>query len=475
MARRQRDNLLPVARTRTRRRRRAARQSPSLHQRRKGRLDVAVAADIDNDELRPIACAAACTSVRSASVSECSGSPARRSASPWARASRSNSSRFAAERAAEKGYAGDVAARPVEAGDQALLDRIAAAGEDDRNRRGRRFGRERRGGLLPTITATGRRTRSAASAGNRSSLASAERYSIATFWPSTKPASFKPCRNAVTRLRCVGELMRCGRTRPPASPAAARAPRAASRRRTAEQRDELAPPHSITSSAVRLQRSCGTVRPSALAVLRLITNSNLVDCMNRQVGGLLTLENPAGVDADLAIGIGNAGPVAHQAASHDKFAQVIDRRQHIASRQRDELLSAGGQERTGTDEQRTGSALHERCKGCLDVAVVADIKNDELLPDSLRRNLQIFSLYLGFRTARVHQHANCCRLGHELAQQFQIASPLTGRLRKVTPVTLPLGRFRLATRPSLTGSAAGHEDDRHRRGCRPWPRAPQGH
>src|SRR5262245_39029819 len=42
---------------------------------------------------------------------------------------------------------------------------------------------------------------------------------------------------------------------------------------TAEQRDEVPPPdHSITSSA-SASRVCGAVRPSALAVLRLITNS----------------------------------------------------------------------------------------------------------------------------------------------------------------------------------------------------------
>src|ERR1044071_7326311 len=44
-------------------------------------------------------------------------------------------------------------------------------------------------------------------------------------------------------------------------------------RRAAEQRDELAPLHSITSSA-RARTLSGTVRPSALATLRLITNSN---------------------------------------------------------------------------------------------------------------------------------------------------------------------------------------------------------
>jgi len=47
------------------------------------------------------------------------------------------------------------------------------------------------------------------------------------------------------------------------------------RRRAAEQRDELAPiHHSITSSA-RASRVGGTSSPSALAVLRLITSSNL--------------------------------------------------------------------------------------------------------------------------------------------------------------------------------------------------------
>src|SRR5262249_28315335 len=47
--------------------------------------------------------------------------------------------------------------------------------------------------------------------------------------------------------------------------------------RAAEQRDELAAPHSMTSSASANSRS-GTSMPSAFAVLRLITHSNFVDC-----------------------------------------------------------------------------------------------------------------------------------------------------------------------------------------------------
>jgi len=50
-----------------------------------------------------------------------------------------------------------------------------------------------------------------------------------------------------------------------------------SRSRAAEQRDEVASFHSITSSA-RASSVGGTSRPSALAVLRLMANSNLVGC-----------------------------------------------------------------------------------------------------------------------------------------------------------------------------------------------------
>src|SRR5262249_23930318 len=57
------------------------------------------------------------------------------------------------------------------------------------------------------------------------------------------------------------------------------------RGRAAEQRDELAALHSITSSA-RASRVGGTSRPSALAVFRLITSSKLVGCCTGRSAGL---------------------------------------------------------------------------------------------------------------------------------------------------------------------------------------------
>jgi hypothetical protein len=60
------------------------------------------------------------------------------------------------------------------------------------------------------------------------------------------------------------------------------------RRRAAEQGDELASLHSITSSAATSSLS-GTVRPSILAVWALMTSSNLVDCTTGRSAGLAPL------------------------------------------------------------------------------------------------------------------------------------------------------------------------------------------
>src|SRR5262249_11108243 len=69
--------------------------------------------------------------------------------------------------------------------------------------------------------------------------------------------------------KCV-RLLRASRKRP--------------RRRAAEQRDELAPSHSITSSA-RASSVGGTSRARAFAVLRLITNSYFTGaCTGRWAG-----------------------------------------------------------------------------------------------------------------------------------------------------------------------------------------------
>ena len=135
----------------------------------------------------------------------------------------------------------------------------------------------------------------------------------------------------------------------------------------------------------------------------------------------------------------------------------------MSRRQRDDPFPMGVQERAGTAEQRACPALDERGKSCFDLAVAADIENDELLPDRARRGLNLFPLRLGVRTVRIDEHGNCRRLGHELAQQLQSLRPQhageKAHARDVAVRAVQAGDE--ATRDWVE---PGRKDDRQRRG-----------
>ena len=78
-----------------------------------------------------------------------------------------------------------------------------------------------------------------------------------------------------------------------------------------------------------------------MAVLRLMTSSNFAACYDRQVGGLLALENPAGIDAGLTKRVRNIGSVAHQTAGRCELARLIDRGHRVAKRQCARAVRAG--------------------------------------------------------------------------------------------------------------------------------------
>src|SRR6516162_8496223 len=66
--------------------------------------------------------------------------------------------------------------------------------------------------------------------------------------------------------------------------------------------------------------------------------------LDRHVGGLRSFENPAGVVAGTAIGIGLARSVAHQESGLGETAQYADCGQRVASRQRGELSTSAEEE-----------------------------------------------------------------------------------------------------------------------------------
>ena len=80
--------------------------------------------------------------------------------------------------------------------------------------------------------------------------------------------------------------------------------------------------YSITSSA-RASSIGGTSRPSALAVLRLITSSYLVGA-HRQVGRFLALEDAIDVAGRKPVLVWQIGPVGDQAAAGDGEAIGVD-------------------------------------------------------------------------------------------------------------------------------------------------------
>src|SRR5262249_9435205 len=101
-----------------------------------------------------------------------------------------------------------------------------------------------------------------------------------------------------------------------------RARRERPRCRAAEQRDELAAVHSITSSA-RASSVAGTSRPSALAVLRLIASSTVVGCSTGYIAGLGPLQNLDELAGQLPEQLSKPRPIADQRALFRIFGPLM--------------------------------------------------------------------------------------------------------------------------------------------------------
>ena len=103
----------------------------------------------------------------------------------------------------------------------------------------------------------------------------------------------------------------------------------------------------------------GIVSPSALAVLRLITISNVVRLDDGQIRRFRPLEYAAGVEPELAIRGSDARPIAHETARIDELAKSIDRRQSVPGREGGNARALVGEEGSDLDEQRAGTLLSE--------------------------------------------------------------------------------------------------------------------
>jgi hypothetical protein len=123
--------------------------------------------------------------------------------------------------------------------------------------------------------------------------------------------------------------------------------------------------YSMTSSA-RARIVGGTVKPSALAVLRLITNSKVVGCCIGNSAGFAPLRILPTYAPILAIGGGQARTIAEQASSDRKSPPLSDCRKTLRCRELYKLVDAAVEERIGLDDQGVGARPPQCCKDRVD-------------------------------------------------------------------------------------------------------------
>ena len=99
---------------------------------------------------------------------------------------------------------------------------------------------------------------------------------------------------------------------------------------------------------------------------------------DRQVGGLRTLEDAAGIGAGLTICVDKVGSVAYQATGFDKVAQRIRRGDRVARRQVDQLDTPIGKTRVEAHEDGIGAITRKSFEGLIDVAAAAGVKDLQL-------------------------------------------------------------------------------------------------
>src|SRR5207248_5464310 len=143
--------------------------------------------------------------------------------------------------------------------------------------------------------------------------------------------------------------------------------------------DELAPFHSITSSA-SCRRCNGRSRPNAFAVLRLMT-IKARRLHNGQVGGPLTLEYASNIDSCFSPDFGTIRAVTHQAASSDEFAPFVECRNPVMRRERNQSLADHLKKQRRPVENSSHLAFCHGSKRLIDFLFGADADNDQRLPD----------------------------------------------------------------------------------------------
>src|SRR5215472_10516885 len=174
---------------------------------------------------------------------------------------------------------------------------------------------------------------------------------------------------------------------------------------------------------------------------------------HRQVRWLLPLEDAPCIDANLPIPLSRARSVAHQAADFDILAEWINRGQPIVRRQRDELHTSAIEQLIGSDRESVAAGLCARLAKAASISpLLLAVKTSICLPIAEAVACKSLVNASVLRLFGLSRTAKRSALGRSSCKSPSRLVPSSAFI-ELTPVTLPLGRLRLATRPISTGSA----------------------
>src|SRR6516225_3740026 len=135
---------------------------------------------------------------------------------------------------------------------------------------------------------------------------------------------------------------------------------------------------------------------------------------------LSTLENLAGVIANLSILIRKAGPITHQAAGYGEFAKRIYRWYRLTCRQGHELITPGYEKSIRANDKAVDFGSGQNCEGFVDASFSAGIQHTNL--SAKRTRCFLSSFHGGFRIwiVRVNEKSNRCFGWDKLVQHSQL-------------------------------------------------------
>ena len=117
-------------------------------------------------------------------------------------------------------------------------------------------------------------------------------------------------------------------------------------------------------------------------------SSKLVGCRTGSSAGF-TRENLADVNSAMAVLLGNAGAITHQATGCGEFAPVIHRRDGVRRCEGEKFFAPGDEKGSHRHKQRAGARIDERGKGGVEVTFGGGMHDEDLEPEGIGGHLRV--------------------------------------------------------------------------------------